>query len=284
MSFNTQTGPIYLAMKSDKGEKYDLAEMDLKSFTRSSVRTKVMLTLLNGSKTAAELEVLINTRSTTILHSIKSLMDADLVEKKLQEYKLTNIGKIQAIIIDDLIDTIVTINQQHNFWLHHDVSAIPEELQKKIGMLSGSEVFKDDVMTILSTQEYFISELRMAKHIYGVSPIIVPGYAEAIVFAVEKGSQVDLIVTNKVLNRIIKENNDVLQWLLNSNRFRLYSIEDGITVAFTVTDRILSLGLFQQDGRYDVSSDLNCKGEKALLWGRELFDYYLSRSKPVYSI
>jgi predicted transcriptional regulator len=212
------------------------------------------------------------------------MMDAGLVKRTSEGYELTNMGKIQAILLDDLVSCIVALDEHKDFWQSHDISGIPINLQKKIGMLAGSEVFKDDLMTILSTQEYFISELKMAKQIYGVSPIIVPGYAEAIACAVEKGSQVDLIVTNKVLDIIIKENSDALQWLLDSGKFRLFFIEDAITVAFTVTDRILSLGLFRQDGGYDVSSDLNCQGEKALLWGKELFDYYLQRSKPIRSI
>ena len=84
-----------------KGEKYDLAESDLKSFTRSSIKTKVMFTLLDEGKTASELEKIMKTRSTTILHSMKSLMESDLVEKRQQEYNLTNIGRIQAIMLDE---------------------------------------------------------------------------------------------------------------------------------------------------------------------------------------
>ena len=99
--------------------------------------------------------------------------------------------------MNDLISCIVALDEHKDFWQSHDISGIPIDLQKKIGMLTESEVLKDDTGTILSTQEYFISELKMARQICGVSPIIVPGYAEAIAFAVEKGSQVDLIVTKK---------------------------------------------------------------------------------------
>ena len=61
------------------GDKYDLAEPDLKSFTRSSIRTKVMLTLLDGAKTVGDLERIMDTRASTILHSVKSLMESRLV-------------------------------------------------------------------------------------------------------------------------------------------------------------------------------------------------------------
>lgn len=263
---------------------YDLAEAQIKAFTRSSIRAKVFLCLRDGPKTARDLENLIGSRISTILHSVSDMEDADLVMRTSNGYALTNIGKIQAILLDDLVNCIVALNEHKDFWQSHDISGIPPNLQKKIGMLTESEVLKGDPMAILRTQEYFISELKLAKQIYGVSPIITPGYAEAIALAVEGGSQVNLILTNEILDLVITENIDVLQSLLTSEGFRLFCIEDGITVAFTVTDRILSLGLFWKGGGYDATSDINCKGEGALLWGRELFDYYLSRSKPVHSV
>ena len=264
--------------------RYDLAEERIKAFTRSSVRAKVFLCLKDGPRTGRYMEKAIGIRTSTILHSIKEMIDVGLIKKTCSGYKLTNIGEIQSILLDDLVSCIVALNEHQDFWQSHDISGIPVYLRKKIGMLIDSEVLRDGPVTVLSTQEFFVSELKNAKRIYGVSPIIAPGYAEAIAFAVENGSRVDLILTEKILNIIIKENRDALIHLLASRGFHLYCIEEELTVAFTVTDSILSLGLFRPDGRYDVTSDLNCKGEKALLWGKELFDYYLQRSKPISSL
>ena len=268
----------------DTCNAYDLAEGQIKGFTRSSVRAKIFLCLRNGPLTVKDIEKLIETRPSTILHSVKDMIEDGLVARTSNGYALTNIGKIQAIILNDLISCIVALDQHKDFWQSHDIGSIPIELQKKIGMLIESEVFKDNPVAILKTHEYFISELRMAKYVKGVSPIIVPGYAEAIAFAVEQGSEVDLILTDEILQLVIKENHDVLQSLLESNKFRLRSLKDDVTVAFTVTDRVLSLGLFHKDGEYDVSSDLICRGEKALKWGEELFNYYLGKSIPVKDI
>ncbi|VVB70789.1 Methanogenesis regulatory protein FilR1 [uncultured archaeon] len=265
-------------------KRYDLAEGRIKAFTRSSIRAKVILCLKDGPKTAADLESMIGIRTSTILHSVKDMVEADLVVRTNNGYSLTNIGKIQALLLDDLVSCIVALDEHKDFWQSHDIGSIPPDLQKRIGMLIKSEVLKGDPVAILRTQEFFISELKKAKLIYGVSPIIVPGYAEAIAFAVGNGAEVNLILTDKILELVIKENRDVLVGLLASEKFRLFRIEDGIRVAFTVTDGILSLGLFRKDGGYDVSSDLNCKGPEALLWGRKLFDYYLHRSKPIENV
>jgi predicted transcriptional regulator len=266
-------------MGSSASEKYDLAESDLKSFTRSSIRTKVMLALMDKDMTASELEKAMIIRTSTILHSIKDLMESNLVYKTAQGYALTNVGRMQALMLDDLVATIITLNDYRDFWLSHDMSGIPQELQKKIGMLGKGEILEGDRTAVLKAQEFFISVLKNSKEIYGVSPIIVPGYAEAISIAVENGAKVSLILTKAIIESVIREHEEVLQFLLSCGNFKLYRIDNDIKVAFTVTDEILSFGLFRLDGRYDISSDLNCKGLEARKWGMELFAYYLSKSE-----
>jgi predicted transcriptional regulator len=268
-------------MGSSASDRYDLAESDLKSFTRSSIRTKVMLALMEKEMTAGELEKTIAIRTSTILHSIRDLMENNLVNKTARGYSLTNVGRIQALMLDELVTTIITLNDYRDFWLGHDMGGIPQELQKKVGMLGKGEVLEGDHAAILKTQEFFISELKNSKEIHGVSPIIVPGYAEAISIAVENGAKVFLVLTKTILENIIREHNDMLQHLLRCGNFKLYRIDNDIKVAFTVTDNILSFGLFRLDGRYDISSDLNCKGLEARKWGMELFAYYLSMSEHV---
>lgn len=265
-------------------DTYDLAEDRIKAFSRSSVRAKIMLCLTDGPKTAAEMEKSIGTRVSTILHAVKEMNSEDLIIKASRGYALTNIGLIQARVLEELINTIVTLDRHKEFWLTHDISGIPVGLQRKIGMLGISEVLKGDPAAILKTQEFFISELKKSKEIHGVSPIIVPGYSEAIAVAVGNGAQVDLILTSNILSIVLKEYREMIQDLLFCENFRLYRINDNITVAFTVTDSILSLGLFRIEGGYDVASDLNCLGPEAKTWGMELFAHYLSLSERITNV
>ena len=271
-------------MGSTEGDKYDLAEMDLKSFTRSSIRTKVMLTLLDGSKTARELEKIMNTRESTILHSMKSLTDCNLVDKKNQGYNLTNIGRIQALILDELVNTIVTINEHRDFWLRHDLSGIPIELQKRIGMLGQGEIIRDSPETPRKSLDYFIDTLSQSKEVLGVSPIVVRGYPEAINHIVKNGTRVEIILTNPVLKVVVSEQKALIDDLLDCKNFKLYSIDKDVKLSFTVTESFLNLGLSRVDGSYDLGTDLIYSGEKATEWGRMLFQHYRSLSEQLENV
>jgi len=268
-------------MVSEDEKKYEQAEVDLKMFARSSVRSRILLILLHGGKTVSELVDIIESRSITLLHSIKELMEIDLVEKNRKVYSLTNIGKIQATILEDLIDTVITLNQHHKFWRNHDLSGIPLELQKRIGMLGKGEIVKDSPETPLKSLDYFLASLYDSKEIKGISPILITGYSRAIAQLVENGADVEIIVTRPVLNAIFSEEIDRINHLLEKKNFRLLLIDKEIKIAFMVTESFLNLGLARIDGSYDLGTDLVYAGDAAVLWGRMLYDYYRSQSTQV---
>jgi len=262
-------------------DNYDLAEESLKSFTRSAVRTKLLLCLKDREVSAGQLENELKIRSSTILHSIKDMIDLGIVYKKSMGYSLTNIGQIQALLLDRLLNALTVLDEHKDFWLTHDMSGIPDDLLVKIGMLNDSEILKGDAIALLKTQEFFVKELINSKQICGVSPIIIPEYPFAIAAAVKDGAKAELILTDKIIDIVIKEHSSILKELLSYENFKLYAINDDVKLAFTVTDRLLSLGLFRKDGGYDITCDLNCIGEQSRLWGLKLFEYYLHKSRTV---
>jgi len=269
------------SMTKSACDRFDLAEAKLKSFTRSAVRTKVMLCLMSGEKEVGELEEEIGLRSSTILHSIKEMIEASLIKRTGEGYALTNIGKIQALLLNELVSTIVALDLHQEFWLTHVLSGIPTKLLVKIGKIVTSEILRGSPEAVLRTQEFFISELQRSKEIHGVSPIIIPGYAEAVAVAVENGANVDLVLTEDILNIVLKEYPEVIKGLLAHDNFKLYCLKSRTTPAFTVTDSLFSLGLFRLDGEYDPVQDLNCVGEDAREWGMELFEYYRNMSEQI---
>lgn len=265
-------------------DKYDLAEDKLKSFTRSAVRTKVMLCLLAGDLNVRSLETELGTRTSTILHTVKDMINENLVAKTSLGYALTNVGRIQALLLAELMNTITVLDEHQDFWLTHDISGIPVDLQMKIGMLDQSDMVVGDSMALLKAQEYFMDKLLESRKIWGVSPIIIPGYAEAMAIPIQKGAQVDLILTDTILKIVLKEYRDLMKVLMERDNFRLYRIKDDIKVAFTVTDTDLYMGLFRLDGRYDIGQDLYCVGDGAVAWGLDLFKYYRDLSEPLEKI
>ena len=201
-------------------DRYDVAEDRLKALTSSKVRTKVLLYLDEGAKSAGELEQVTGTRTTTILHAIKDMSKGDLVTRTDQGYMLTNLGKMQALALAGLINFIQVIEDHRDFWLTHDISGIPSALLQMMGMLSHSEVIKSDSASPLKSHEFFMTEMSKAKEVHGVSPIIVGGHSDTVVTLVKNGVNVDLILTDNVLKIGYEEYRDLAKDLFEYYRCR----------------------------------------------------------------
>ena len=262
--------------------KYDRAELYLKSFTRSTVRTKVLLSLLDGAMSASELENKLNTRITTILHAIKEMAELDLVDKNTQaSYYLTNLGKMEGYRLIHAINFALVVEDHKKFWLDHDISGIPPYLLENIGMLAQSEIIESDPASLLKAMEYFVSGLKDSKIIQGVSPFIIPSFPETIAEVAGKGVYIELILTDSVINVLRKDYSHMIKQAKTYDNVIIRSLDKEITIGFTITDSFLSLGLYRLDGGYDIGSDLICVGDSAVWWGKQLFDYYKELSKPL---
>ncbi|MGD0951999.1 MAG: winged helix-turn-helix domain-containing protein [Methanotrichaceae archaeon] len=261
---------------------YDQAEDQLKAFTRSAVRTKIMLRLKEGGMTAGVLEKEMNIRASTILHAMKEMSEAGLVSKRDISYSLTNIGTIQTILLDELVAAIVLLEQHEDYWLSHDLSGIPEELLAKIGMLARSQRMTSDPTAPLKSLERFMSEVAIARDIRGVSSFIAPGFPELIRDCVKGGAKVELVLTDAVFEEISNKNKQLLEDIQNLDNFHLYHLDKEVNIGFTVTESILALGLWRLDGSIDIGGgELVCIGEEATKWGRALFEHYRSLSQSV---
>lgn len=265
---------------NDLLDKYDFAEQQLKSFTRSKVRTQVMLSLLDGGMTASDLEKKLGIRVTTILHAIKEMVELNLVDKDTQSsYYLTNLGEIQGYRVISMINSALILEEHKQFWLTHDISGIPPYLLQNIGMLAQSEMVKSDPASLLKAMEYFVEGLKKSTLIRGVSPFIIPSFPETILEVAKNGVDIELILTTKVLQALLKDYAAAFREVSEYDNLVIRRLDQEVTIGFTVTDTFLSLGLSRLDGHYDLGSDLICIGEAAVSWGKQLFDYYKKMSK-----
>ena len=101
-----------------------------------------------------------------------------------------------------------------------------------------------------------------------------------IAHCVRNNAEIELIVTSEILEVIFRDHEYLIKDLMKKSNFKLYEIQEYVTLAFTVTEKILDFGAYRSDGTYDLSCDLICIGESAVKWSRELFDYY--RKNPAY--
>jgi predicted transcriptional regulator len=239
--------------------------------------------LKDGKKTLNELRDALGVSSTTAIHALRDLESGNLAfQDEHRDYALTKIGEVIALKLTDFMDAIDVLKKHEDFWLTHDLSGIPEHLFGKIGWLKDSTLIEAPATNVFKTYSTFVDILKNAEKISGVSSVFVPDFSfifETLI--IEKKADVQLVVTKEVLEKIDQE---ILKEIVSdeSSKFKLYILKEGTRVAFTVTDRFISLGLFNFDGTYDWNKDLISSDKKAVTWGNELFEYYVKKAESLY--
>jgi predicted transcriptional regulator len=250
----------------------------------SEVRLEIILSLGKGPKVLSELKEDMDRRSTTILHALNDLAEINIVTQVDKEYQLTPIGKVEAALLTESYDTAQVLEKFNDFWLTHDLSGIPKNLLIRMGALKEAELIRSGEVNLGRVHQEFLRLLKYSKVIKGISPIFHPDYLEIIEEVLKKDGRVELILTEKVMEKIASLIDvSILFPFLEKEKLRIFINKD-IRLALTVTDKVLSLGLFIIEDGYDYNTDLVTPDSRAREWGSELYEYYRERSKAFNNI
>lgn len=262
-------------------------DMDMLAILRmavcSDLRRNLLISLNEGKKSLGDLRDELQISSSTAIHALRELEKNDLTfQDKNRDYLLTDIGRIISLKMLDFSNAAVALEKHKKFWIQHDLAGIPDHLLEKIGWLKDSKIINIDALDIIKAHSSYISLIKTAKWIRGISPIFSPDYPTVFKELIENNVNAQIILTDAVLKKLINtiglEN---LKNLINNYSLNLLITDENLKVASTATDAFFSLGLFTIDGVYDVKYDLISSDEKAIRWGTELFEYYREKAAPV---
>ena len=267
-------------MQAELHNAYKKASYQLRSLARSERKIKILMTLNEGPKDLCQLRDLLFITSSSIIHTMRDMEAEGLIVTGAKEcYALTNVGKILAIVLNDLVKAMGVFSKDIEFWLAHDIGGIPDPLLKRIGNLIDFTFLGKSKANVLKTHLNVLQLLTKAKKLKCVAPIFYPDYPDLIEKLINEKSDVQIVVTDDVLNmmfygmyhRLSKD-------ILFKQNFKLWVIKEDIKEAFAVTDTAFAFGLFRDDGTYDTSTGLVSYTDEALNWGKNLFRYYRNQA------
>ncbi|HIE31857.1 MAG TPA: DUF1724 domain-containing protein [Methanosarcinales archaeon] len=262
-------------------DSYNEIQEELKFLTTSGVRIKLLVSLNKEKMTVDQFREEFGYRTSTILPVLAELKSKDLIYKDDRQYGVTPYGKLISSKLIDFIETLSMFKTQERFWKNHETHVIPNLFFRNIGSLSRSTIIEDMPADLFATHRHFTELLEECEVVNGVSPFIHPDFPDRFGAFVESGAVVHIVVTYPVLKLMCERYKDALHHVAALPNFSLRVIEEDVKVAFTVTEKILSLGFFRPDGTYDYSMDLVSEDAAAIEWGNMLFAYYWDRATDI---
>jgi predicted transcriptional regulator len=240
----------------------------------SEKRKDVLLLLEEGPKTGDEIKTALNVNSTAIMPQIKKLKEGHLIEQdEKSAYRLSEMGEIIVEKMEPLLNTVRVFEENYDYWINHDFTAIPENLLNRIDELGNYFMLEADLNRLFEIPEDFKNNLLESKNIKIFLSYFNPLHIEIFRELARKEAELCLILTEPVFNRMKKDYYDDMKFLIESKNIEIYICDENITLKNVVTERFCSLVLFDKKGKYDHQR-LMSYDESALKWCEELFLYY----------
>ncbi len=244
----------------------------------SEKRKDVLLLLEEGPKTGDEIKTALNVNSTSIMPQIKKLKEGRLiVQDDRNTYRLSGMGEIVVEKMEPLLNTVRVFEENYDYWINHDFTAIPESLLNRIDELGNYFMLEPDLNRLFEIPEDFRSNLLESRRIKMFLSYFNPLHVEMYLELAKKGAEICLILTEPVFERMKADYYQDLKFLVESKNVEIYICDKNVTLKDVVTERFCSLVLFDKKGKFDHQR-LMSFDESALKWCEELFLYYKDRS------
>lgn len=247
----------------------------------SEKRKNLLLFLREGPMSMEEILDSLEVTRHAMLPQIKILVENDLVIKERDQCRLSQIGEIVVEDMVPLMGTLEVLENSYDYWKNHDLSPIPSHLLKRIRELGYCKIIEPDLNDMFELNKDLIEQSLGSEFVMGATAFLHPAFPYFLLDLVKKNIDVSIIMSEAALEKHKVDYSKELEFFLENNNAKLFVYPENMNLAsLFITDKFLMMCLFDRNGKYDRKDLVFCNAE-AQHWGRELFEYYLSRSHVV---
>ncbi|WP_458204738.1 helix-turn-helix transcriptional regulator [Haladaptatus sp. NG-SE-30] len=241
---------------------------------RSGARTAVLLSIADGRNSTQELLSRDLASESAVYNALTELDDCDLVyAPQTKRWAVTGTGSVVAALIRRQQETEEVLRIDTEYWQQHDVTALPDPFRFRLSDLLGGTVVRATATQPSRAEREVERRLREADCLSVISPIYNERYSEALYEGVGD-------------SRLVLDAN-VHEDLLADETFEAKDEEhlgirlSDVSFALGVMEGGLLLSLPTLDGSYDGQTEFVAETERAVRWGRELFDHVWNAAIPL---
>jgi predicted transcriptional regulator len=252
----------------------------------SDKRKDFLLLLADGPKSIDETLDLLQIPRVSLLPQIKKLKEEGLIVQEGHVYHLSVIGNILVKKAQPLLDSISVLEENEYYWSQRKLVTIPPSFLKRIGMLKNCQLIGSGIENWASIFPELAGDFGESAEVLLLFSYFHPHIPSFSLELVKKGVKLRLVLSKDSFESFCKdfhiEGEKILAYK-NATIFVITEEKVVIPAGIAVTENKLLLGLLNKKGKFEVQYILSSESN-ALIWGRELCEYYIEDSKKVYSM
>lgn len=244
-------------------ENYDSIAEELKYISNSLIRLKILAILYKCPLNMKEMNDLTNVSYSSISSNMHGLELRGFVYRESNKYYLTNDMRMHINDVLELKNIIDLLNEFFNILDGHVIDLIPNESIAELYLLGKANLIESDGVDAYKIYNYIGSVLKNANSIRCVLPFYYKDFNDLI----NEKKNVEILVPKNVLN--------IFEESLVIGDVKSFSGDDCFLLI--VTDEVMLLGLFKENGYFDQNRLLTSKNEECLQWANNLFENFKNK-------
>lgn len=250
-------------------KNYDLISEDVKFAANSIIRLKILAALYEKSQNVKELAKNTRINYSSIANTLHGLELKGFIYRESNKYHLSNYIILQMDHLQELKDVVNLLNRFFNIIDGHVVDGIPEDSIRELHLLCGADLLESGGVDAYKINNFIETALKDSKEVRCILPFYHVNFNKRFNSLVKKRRFVEIVVSQEILD--IYERKSKVKYMSSyvaDNNFLLI-----------VTDKIMILGLFKENGYFDQNRLLTSKNEDSLKWANSMFHNFKRENK-----
>ncbi len=252
-------------------ENYETISEEIKYISNSLVRLKILATLYEQPLNMKDINTTTGLSYSSISSNMFGLELGGYIYRKGNLYYVSNTAKFYIANILELKETINLFTKFFNILDAHIVDMIPEKSVAELYLLGKAILVESNDKDIYKAYNIIEHALEEACSLKCVFPFFYEDFNKYINDLIGEDKAVEILIPQN-----IKENFEYFLNLEHDNvKSDAFSWENNFLLV--ITDKVMILGLFKDDGNFDQNRIITSKKEECLEWGENLFENFKNK-------
>ncbi len=250
-------------------KNYGPISEDVKFATNSVVRLKIMATLYKEPQNMKSLNERTGLNYSSISSGMHDLELKDYVYRENNKYHLSNRVKFQIKAILEFDEMMTVLDEFFNILDNHLVEMLPDESVTELYLLGKASLMEADDVDAFRIYKFIENSLFDANEVKCVLPFYYENFNKKLNGLIRKKKNVEALIPKNLLTT----------FELKSRIKKLSTFKGNHNFLLIVSDKIMILGFFKNNGHFDKNRLLVSKNPDSIKWAENLFENFKKENK-----
>lgn len=250
-------------------ENFDAIFEDVKFTANSFVRLKILASLYDSPQNMREITKTTGLSYSSISSNMHDLELKDMLYREQNRYFLTNSTRVRIENVLEFKRVIMLLNEFFNILDGHIVDMIPNESAAELYLLGKARLMESSGVDAYRTYNFIENSLSEAESVKCIMPFFYEPFFDILAKLASRNKDVEIMVPENLLDSFL-EKSDIETFI---------PFEEYNSFLLIITENVMILGFFLENGNYDQNRLLISKNEESLAWANDLFKNFKKRDK-----